>query len=372
MRLADFIETNLEPILTEWVAFAGTCGPAGGQMDLDGLRDHAVAMLERIVVDLRTPQTSAEQQDKSRGDADSGDRTDTAAEVHGADRADSGFSVGEMVSEYRALRASVIRLWTTAEGQLTGDDLQDLMRFNEAIDQALAESITRYTSNIDRSKEMFVAILGHDLRIPVGVVSMASQHMLESGKLEQPHRVLATRILRSARRMGRMIGDLLDFTRTRLDSGIPIVRAELDLASEVSHAIDEVVAAHPGITIDLTTSGELRGRWDGARIGQVIMNLLGNAAQHGSAGAPITVTARGEAQQVVVQVHNLGPAIPPSELPGIFGAFKRLRSHQDPDPNGSLGLGLYIADNIVLAHGGELDVTSSAAAGTTFTVRLPR
>src|SRR5688572_19566893 len=169
VRLADFIETNVEAILAEWVTFAETCGPAGDTLDLEGLRDHAVDMLNHIVADLRTPQTKAEQAHKSTGAADSGaDDEDTAAEVHGAGRAESGFSVGEMVSEYRALRASVIRLWTKASGTLTGDSLEDLTRFNEAIDQALAESITRYTHDIDRSKEMFLAILGHDLRSPLG------------------------------------------------------------------------------------------------------------------------------------------------------------------------------------------------------------
>src|SRR5687767_6376422 len=132
-------------------------------MDVTGLRDHAMAMLKDIVTDLRSPQTADEQTEKSKGTADADDSgTDSAAQIHGAGRADSGFTVGEMVSEYRALRASVIRLWTRANGTLTDGDLDDLMRFNETIDQAIAESITRYTEDLDRSKEMFLAILGHD------------------------------------------------------------------------------------------------------------------------------------------------------------------------------------------------------------------
>ena len=150
MRLAEFIATNTEPILLEWVGFAKSCGPAAKFMDDRSLRDHALAMLRVIVADLRTVQTALEQSEKSKGNADStaGD-PDTAAESHGADRAWSGFTVGEMVSEYRALRASVIRLWIKASGTLTGADLDDLVRFNEAIDQAIAESITRYTEDLD-------------------------------------------------------------------------------------------------------------------------------------------------------------------------------------------------------------------------------
>jgi signal transduction histidine kinase len=373
VRLADFIEQNLEPILTEWVKFAATCGIAGGLMDPVALRDHAKEMLENIVEDLRTPQTDAEQVAKSKGDTDSSGSADTAAEVHGAGRAEDGFTVAEMVSEYRALRASVIRLWTRAEGTLTGSDLEDLMRFNEAIDQALAESIERYTTDLDRSKEMFVAILGHDLRTPIGAVIMASQFMLETGELAEPHLTLATRIARSARRMNQMVADLLDFTRGRLGSGVPIVPGEMDLAREVSNAVEEIKAAHPEAVVRVEASGDLHGSWDCARIGQVLANLLGNSVQHGSPGSPIEVVVRGEPEEAVVRVHNHGPAIPRSDLKGLFSPFKRLGRGKTPDnTSSSLGLGLYIADRIVSAHGGRIDVESSNEKGTAFTIHLPR
>jgi len=143
MRLAEFIKANTATILAEWVTFAASSGQAGKAMDLEALRDHAAEMLRTIVVDLETTQSDAEEAQKSKGHAPP--ETPgilTAAEVHGAGRAEAGFTLGEMVSEYRALRASVIRLWTEASGTLTGEDLSDLTRFNEAIDQATAESIT--------------------------------------------------------------------------------------------------------------------------------------------------------------------------------------------------------------------------------------
>lgn len=374
MRLADFIEENTDPILAEWVRFAETCGPAAEAMDLVALRDHAVEMLQHIVTDLRTPQTRAEQAEKSLGEADSSDDgVDTAAEVHGAGRAESGFTVGEMVSEYRALRASVIRLWTKASGTLTGDDLEDLMRFNEAIDQALAESITRYTHDLDRSKEMFIAILGHDLRTPLGVVMTASQFMLETPGLEEPHLTMTTRIQRSGKRMNQMVGDLLDFTRSRLGSGVPINRQDVDMGKEASHAVEELLAAHPASTVRLDQSGNLKGSWDSARISQVLANLLDNAVQHGSAQTPINVTTRGEASEVVLRVHSRGPTIPALALSGIFSPFKRLHSGDTAaGAHSSLGLGLYIAERIVVAHGGTIEAESSDEDGTTFTVRLPR
>lgn len=374
MRLADFIAANTEPILAEWVEFAESCGPAGRTMDLTGLRDHALGMLKDIVTDLRTPQTQTEQTEKSKGNAEPGpEGTDTAAEVHGAGRAESGFTVGEIVSEYRALRASVIRLWTKANGSLTGADLEDLMRFNEAIDQALAESITRYTQDIDRSREMFIAVLGHDLRTPLDAIVMGSQFMLDTGELGEPHLTLVTRIARSAARMNQMVGDLLDFTRSRLGSGVPITRADVDLATVVRQAVDEIAVANPESVLQFTTSGDLRGRWDAARISQVLANLLVNAVQHGAPKTAISVTAQGEAADIVLRVQNRGPAIPAQDLPGIFSPFKRLGSSETATGASSgLGLGLYIVERIVTAHGGTIEVRSSAEAGTLFTVRLPR
>jgi len=374
VRLADFIESNCEPILTEWVAFARTCGPAAANLDSTALRDHALQMLQTIVADLRTPQTRDEQVAKSKGDSDgSGDGPDTPAEIHGSDRAESGFSVGEMVAEYRALRASVIRLWTRANGSLTGADLGDLMRFNEAIDQALAESITRHTSDVDHSRDMFLAILGHDLRSPLGAVMMASQFMLELGELKEPNLTLTTRIVRGTKRMNQMVGDLLDFTRSRLGAGVPIVRAAMDMGKEVTSAVDEVAAAHPESVLQLEMSGDLRGNWDAARIDQVIANLIGNAVQHGSAKTAINVGVRGDEKEVVLRVHNRSPVIPAAELPGIFGPFQRLKSgNGGGGASSSLGLGLYIAERIVTAHGGTIAVESSDDCGTAFTVRLPR
>ena len=374
MRLAEFIETSSEPILREWVAFAKTCGPAAKLMDEAALRDHAFEMLKTIVADLRTWQSAAAQREKSKGNADSTSADpDTAAEVHGADRAWSGFTVGEMVSEYRALRASVIRLWIKACGTLTGGDLDDLVRFNEAIDQAIAESITRYSEDLDRSKEMFLAVLGHDLRTPLGAVLMSSQFMLDTEDLVEPNLTLTQRIAHSARRMNGMVDDLLDFTRSQLGSGLPIVRSRTDLAKTLRHAVDEVEAAHPDSRFEMRSSGDSEGEWDSARMSQVFANLLGNAAQHGTPGSPIGVQLLGEVDDVVVIVHNFGEVIPPSEIFGIFSPFKRLKpGAQASRDSNNLGLGLFIADRIVQAHSGMIDVHSSLDEGTSFIVRLPR
>src|SRR4051812_8499958 len=302
-----------------------------------------------------------------------GRAADTAAETHGALRAEAGFTLGQMVSEFRALRASVIRLWRAANGPPGQVDFEDLTRFNEAIDQALAESLSRYARDLDHSKEMFLAILGHDVRTPLGAIMMSATGLLMTPDLSPPHQAAASRILNSGTRIKQIVNDLLDLTRTRLGAGIPLARADTDLGEVGRQAVEEAAAYHPDREVRFDASGQLRGSWDGARVSQALSNLVGNAVQHGSADTPVTVAARGGADDVTVAVHNRGPAILPVHMHQMFSPLKRIqRGAPGPHDAGSMGLGLYIANEIVKGHGGRIDVDSSDAHGTTFTVHLPR
>jgi signal transduction histidine kinase len=370
-KLAEFIRANVEPILAEWETFARAI-PTTTEMNIAALRDHAKDMLAVIAEDLEQPQTAREQQEKARGesDADGGDGR-TAAQEHGAGRAESGFTVEQMVSEFRALRASVVHLWSRDRDQATANDLRDLTRFNEAIDQAISESITTYVGEVRLSKERFLAILAHDLRTPLSAIITSTGFMLEEGNLAEQNKTLVSRVRSSARRMNRLVADLLEFTRTRFGDTLPAARVEMDMAEMVNEVATEVRASHPDADIVVRTSGDLRGHWDADRLAQAITNLVANAAQHGDLAAPIHVTAVGEdAAEVRVVVQNRGSVIPPETLAGIFEPMKegggnaRDRRH--------LGLGLYIAHKIVVAHGGAIEAQSSAAEGTSFTVRLPR
>ena len=376
MRLADFVRTNREPILAEWEVFARSCAPASATMDIEALRDHADGMLTVIAADLQTPQSGLAQSEKSKGHTRAlAPAGTTAAEHHGAGRAESGFTVDQMVAEFRALRASVIRLWTKTIGELGSAEVEDLTRFNEAIDQSLAESVFRFNHDVEQAKETFLAILGHDLRLPLGAISTSAAFLLETGKLEESDRTLIARIDSSAKRTVSMVGDLLDFTRSRLGGGIPVVRAETDLGRLVQDVEEEISAAHPQYAIRVDIHGDVRGRWDAARISQALSNLMANAVQHSPDRTTVTVEVRGEEEQVAITVHNSGAAIPPNQLDGIFNPMKARQSPRkssESGPTGSLGLGLYIAERIVRAHDGRLAVESSEARGTTFTVYLPR
>ena len=370
-RLAQFIRDNIERILSEWETFARAL-PIGGTMDVAALRDHAAQMLDVIATDLEAPQTGSEQDTKARGHADADQRvTLTAAQEHGAGRADSGFSVSQMVAEFRALRASVTRLWLSEQGGQAITDLDDLVRFNESIDQAIAESITRYSGEIGQSKERFLAILGHDLRTPLGAIITSTRFMLDTGELKEPHLTLVTRVASSSRRMNQMVEDLLDFTRTRFGDSIPIVRAEVDLRKIVTDVASEIGATYPDSAVQVETSGDLRGQWDCDRLTQAFTNLVGNAVQHGSGQAPIKIVARGLPNAVEVSIHNEGPFIAQDQLAHLFDAMKQARGDGARDKN-HLGLGLYIVEKIVTAHAGSIDVQSTRQHGTTFTIHLPR
>ena len=333
-------------------------------------------MLREIVADLRTPQTDAEQAAKGRGNAPQPNQREpaTAATAHGADRAESGFTVGEMTSEFRALRASVTRLWTRAKDHaLNGDDLEDMIRFNETIDQMLAESTAQFSRDIDRAREIFLSVLGDDLRRPLSAVQKETQASLDAPDLVEPHRGVIARANANAVRMTLMVDDLLDFTQGRLGAGIPIMREAVDLGQVVKDAIRDICASEPGCSLQFTATGDLTGQWDAARVTQVMGNLIGNAVLHGASSERITVTAQGEPAQVVLRMHNYGRPIPDADLPGLFSPYRRFHAYDAAlRESGNLGLGLYIAERIVAAHGGSIDVRSSEVAGTLFTVRLPK
>jgi signal transduction histidine kinase len=369
--LAQFITANSKQIVSEWEEFARLHLAAASKMDLRQRRDHVEGMLISIARDLETPQTAREQAVKATGNDDASVGSDTAANAHGTDRAGIGFSPVDVVSEFRALRASVLRLWSEAKSQFSREDLAEVTRFNESIDQQLVESMTRFSYDVDRAKDLFLGVLSHDLRNPLGAIMMSATVMMTREGPDWPQQNTAARILTAGTRMDTMIGDLVDFTRARLGTGMPIVRANVDLETICRQAVDEIRAFHPDCILNFTATGELHGSWDGSRIAQALSNLCGNAFQHG-ADAPIDVTLRGEDDRVVLSVHNQGHPIPENRLDDIFDPFKQLDpGTAKPKDARSVGLGLYIVQAISTAHDGTIDVESDAR-GTTFTMRLPR
>lgn len=373
MRLANFILSNIEPILKEWETFARSIWPAP-KPTLLLLRDHAEVILRAAVRDMGTEQTDVEQASKSKGEGVEGKISatlDTASKDHALGRVKSGFHIMELIAEYRALRASVIRLWGASDTQPDSRSLIDLTRFNESIDQSLAEAVRHFSVEMDRSREIFLGILSHDLRNPLNAILLNTQLLAEIGTGEAAE--VASQIKSSGEAMAHLLTDFIDFTASRLGGGIPLVTAPVDLAILCKAVVDECSAGFPGSKLMLDCGGDLLGNWDEGRLRQLLSNLIGNAIQHGDESAPVYVSAEGGETAVILRIRNDGEPIPPEILPVIFDPLVQgSETDQKKRRHGSMGLGLYIAREVVIAHGGRIEVTSSTQEGTVFKVTLSR
>ena len=372
MRLPDFIQFQIEAILLEWETFAAAQLPAAAEMKSLALRDHAKQILQAIARDIRRPQTEEAQTLKSRGRAPLlRDTSKTAAETHALLRARSGFDIIQLAAEYRALRASVLRLWKDAGGVSSDEDFNDMLRFNEGIDQALAESISAFSVEIEGERNLLLGMIGHDMRNPLQAIRMTASYLQKLNAGEQVA-AAAERLVFSGARLKAMLGDLSDFSRDKLGLGIEVSPHPIDLADVFLEEVQQLRAAHPARRIELTSSGDLRGVWDAGRMHQVLGNLLSNALKYGKRDSTVEVVLAGIGEEVVFSVTNDGVKIGEDALRAFFDPLSRGRhpqAHRDQD--GGLGLGLYICRQIALAHGGTIHARSDENQ-TIFEVRLPR
>jgi PAS domain S-box-containing protein len=218
-------------------------------------------------------------------------------------------------------------------------------------------------------REIFLEALGHDLRNPLSVVTTGTASLSRRDPGPAEARVLA-RMRSSADRIARMIDQLLDLTHSRLGAGIPIEKQRADLAMITRQALEHMEVAYPERTVELTAEGTFLGQWDLDRMAQVVKDLVLNAFEHGAPDAPVRVHLMRADEAALLEVHNEGNPIPPELLPLIFDPFRRASERRRMKSTG-LGLGLYLALQIVRLHGGNIDVMSSQEAGTTFRVVLP-
>jgi signal transduction histidine kinase len=375
MRLSDFIVQNVDRIVDEWERFAATLTPAAHAMSSLELRDHAGAILLAAARDMNTAQTKAERIAKAQGeDIGKTPTLDQAAASHGALRHIVGFDLVQMTSEFRHLRATVVRFWAESQTEPQASHLTDMIRFNEAIDEALAESTAAYADRVTRSRDIFLAILGHDLRAPLQAIGMSSEVLLRKTVLADAELAYIKRIKSSSLLMGTMISDLLEFVRSRLGVTLPVDRKPMEMTLACREAIDAATAGQPDCKAVFTTTGDTRGEWDEARISQLLQNLIGNALQHGAATRQVTVTLTGGDNHVRLSVHNDGEPIAQEAIGSIFDPLVRSANEKAGihNPSTSLGLGLYIVKEVVNAHGGSITVVSNVGDGTTFTVELPK
>ena len=373
MRLPEFIRQHVDRIVEEWEQFARTLTPAAENLDRTALRDHARAILLAAARDMSSEQTASEQLAKAKGEGpEKTPSLDRAGASHGELRHTVGFDLVQMTSEFRHLRACVIRLWVNSLEAPDMAYLQDMIRFNEAIDEALAESTAAYAEQVDHSRDIFLAILGHDLRAPLQAVSMSIELLMRKASLTDDALNCARNIQQGSRHMAAMVSDLLELVRSRLGKSLPISPEPMDLADATRAAMAEACAGNPQCDPTLTVSGDTRGTWDAGRLDQLLQNLIGNALQHGEDPRELKLDLRGDSDTIRLTVHNDGTPIPEEAIGTIFDPLVRSADEELGQPSTSLGLGLFIVKEVVTAHGGTIEVSSSAAEGTVFTVVLPK
>ena len=239
----------------------------------------------------------------------------------------------------------------------------DLSGDLEKSENALADA-----TEAGRLREQFIAVLGHDLRTPLSAIRMSAD-LLESRLSDRRERGLASAIRKSSQRMGALIEDVLDFARGKLGGGIPVRRTVVDdLESVFDTVLAEIQASEPDARINRSMTIASGVYCDPARIGQLLSNLLGNAVKHGDRKHPVEVVATTDGSEFVLSVANQGASIPATLIPLLFQPFKRSEGGQRGE---GLGLGLYIAAQILEGHNGTLSVSSSPDQGTCFVARFP-
>jgi hypothetical protein len=323
-------------------------------------------MLRAISADLRNPQTREEQERKSRGQALPA-MAETAAQTHAVLRATSGFSIRQLVSEYRALRASVLRQYLDL-AKNNVHELEDIGRFNEAIDQAIAESVDFFSAEVDRWRNIFLGVLGHDLRGPLNSIQLTSEYI--SSKNPSPELAAhIDRLVRSGQRMAELLDSLLDFNRVGIGGKLQLDVRPVDLVDVCRQEVELQRSAHPKARIEFEAPSSCPGLWDASRMRQALGNLISNAIRYGSEER-VRVSLRVEGEQASVAVENAGPTLDKAELTSIFDPLVRGSAGTSNTERGHLGLGLFIVRQTAAAHGGTVQA-HSAQGRTQFVIVLP-
>lgn len=360
MRLADFIEQHRGRIVEAWERFAETLPPFDGGASAAELQAHAGRMLDAIVADMR----GVSEVERAAGDPPA----ESGGSEHGLARYAAGLSLVSVASEFRALRAVVLRMWAGAGFVRSPEAFDDLVRFNEALDQLTTSAVLAFSQAVERDRALLMGIVAHDLRGPLHTASM-SLHLLAHRHPTAREDEALGQVRRSLARMVPMVDDLLGVAAAGMRAQLPVRPQPMDLKTLVEEMLAEAAAEFPKHAFELEATEPVEGFWDRARLGQLISNLARNAAAHGDPSGTIRVLLTENGNEVALAVQNTGPVIPEHErgflfAPAARGANARVGKH--------LGLGLFIVNEIARGHGGRVEVASSAEAGTVFTVVLPK
>ncbi len=372
MKFAHFIKNQKEDIANEWVKFAKDNINGVKNLQSEEIRDHIKQILDRIVENMETLETDVQQEKKSKGNKKTLSGDSKAANQHGEQRADVGFNLMELSSEFRALRASVLRLWEAeSETEKTATDFQEMIRFNEAIDEVWMLSLERFNQKVDESKNWFIGTLGHDLRNPLAAIMGVQSILRLSKNLSEKEMSLIDRANSSAKRMNELINNLLELTSLRLGSGMNINKSPVDFSKQSEKIVEELQLSYPEANLQIESAAPVIGEWDVMRLHQLMTNLITNAIRYGVPGGPVRISISEEGNEAIFQVHNEGSPLS-AQIKEMISTGKFTKTKGDPTHNDSFGLGLYIVKAIVDGHKGQIKVESKEGKGTTFKIFLPK
>jgi signal transduction histidine kinase len=355
MRVIDILRQRESDIVDEAARFAQSLAPfADESVDSAVLRDHLPSVLRAMVRDLERPQTREEEIAKSEGRAPM-PPAETAAEIHGRMRAESGLSVGQVVAEYRVLRSVVSRMWSDSAAY-DSDSRHDMIRFNAAIDQAIAESVSFHSAEMRRWRYALLAVIAHDLRGPLQSMAMISEFLGERLRNTEhvPH---IDRLASAAERLRILLDSLLDYSTTKFGRPMRLNLAQADLASALEAELDLVRSAHPTVSFILQCDGNLSGLFDENRVREAFSNLLSNAVQYSEPSTPVRAIATEAHGQIRLEVRNHGEAIPAEAVHSVFEPLRRADETRRAGTRHNLGIGLFIVREVARAHGGSVGVT---------------
>lgn len=400
MHMADFIRHYEEAILREWDEFAGMLVPAADAMTWSELRDSAAEILDAIADDMESYQTRGNQRMKSRGQTeDTTSAMSHTARIHAADRLTHRFELDQVIAEYRALRASVVRLWTENVEVGSSESIGELIRFDEAIDESLAIAVAFFNQRLreaeaklrrveiraekhkyralkreGKAKDEFLAILAHELRNPLAPIR-SGLDLLERAPDDVDVRSRVVPMMsRQVSHLVRLVDDLLDISRLSWGK-IELQKETLNLNELVEDAIEQArhLLEEKGHRLHVRLSADLHlVSCDRERLTQVLMNLLSNATKYTDANGDITVTTGQEDGRAWISIRDSGRGIDEADLERVFDKFTQLGSQDVGDETAGLGIGLTLCNELVRLHDGAIEAKSAGAgAGSEFVIRLP-
>ena len=368
MRLDIFICQNMEAILVQSESIAASLLQAESGISAPLLRDQMQQILEAVAIDITAPQTEEQQTNNTKALISKlPGAPKTAAEAYGLLRAESGFEINQMLSEYRALRASVLKLWFVASDTFVLN-VHDIVRFDKAIDQALCESLNFFIQKVEERKNLFLGMWWHDMHTPLQTIQMTAM-LLHRTSAEKKVTEAAKRMVDCGPLLTSLLNELIQFNKIKLELGIRIAPTPQDMASLVGEELNQLRVAHPDKKLNLQVSGSTKGVWDGDSLKRVLGNLVVNAITYGNDFSPVTVRVAGSAEQMAFEVRNEGASLDTPTLQALFEPFRQSNTTRNYGGN-RFGLGLFIAKQVAIAHNGCIDARCEDG-DTIFSVQLP-